>query len=41
MSYAQWRKSCTLFFFHLGIILILILGFYSGLYYRVRTVYFC
>jgi hypothetical protein len=28
-----------LFFVHLGIILILVLGFYSGLSSRVRTVY--
>jgi hypothetical protein len=28
----------TLFFVHLGIILILVLGFYSGLSGRVRTV---
>jgi hypothetical protein len=29
----------VLFFVHLGIILILVLGFYSGLSVRVRTVY--
>jgi general stress protein CsbA len=29
----------TLFFVHLGIVLILALGFYSGLSGRVRTVY--
>jgi hypothetical protein len=29
----------VLFFVHLGIILILVLGFYSGLTGRVRTVY--
>jgi hypothetical protein len=39
MSYAQWRNSYTLFF-HLDIILILLLGFYySDLSGRVRTVY--
>jgi hypothetical protein len=38
MSYAQWRNSYTLYF-HLGIILILVFGFYSGLSGRVRTVY--
>jgi general stress protein CsbA len=37
MSHAQWRKSYT--FVYLGIILILVLGFYSGLSGRVRTVY--
>jgi hypothetical protein len=32
MSYAQWRNSYTRFsFVHLGIILMLVLGFYSGL----------
>jgi hypothetical protein len=40
MSYAQWRNSVTRFsFVHLGIILILALGFYSGMSGRVRTVY--
>jgi hypothetical protein len=39
MSYAQWRNSYTFFFVHLDIILILVLGFYSGLSGRVRTVY--
>jgi hypothetical protein len=39
MGYAQWRNSYTRFFVHLGIILILLLGFYSGLPGRVRTVY--
>jgi hypothetical protein len=40
VSYAQWRRSFTRFLFaHLGIILILALGFYSGLSRRVRTVY--
>jgi hypothetical protein len=39
MSYAQWRNSYTRFV-HLGIILILLLGFYSGLSGRVSTVYF-
>jgi hypothetical protein len=39
MSYVQWRKSYTPFFVRLGIILILVLGFYSGLSGRVRTVY--
>jgi hypothetical protein len=34
----EWRKSHT-FFVHLGIILILALGFYSGLSGRVRAVY--
>jgi hypothetical protein len=29
----------SFFFVHLGIILILVLGFYSGLSCRVRTVY--
>jgi hypothetical protein len=38
MSYAQWRNSYT-FFVYLGIILIPVLGFYSGLSGRVRTVY--
>jgi hypothetical protein len=38
MSYDQWHNSYTsFFFFHLGIILILVLGFYSGLSGRVRT----
>jgi hypothetical protein len=41
MSYAQWRNSYTRFFFvHIGIILILILGVYSGLSARIRTVHF-
>jgi hypothetical protein len=35
---AQWRNSST-FFVHLDIIWILVLGFYSGLSRRVRTVY--
>jgi hypothetical protein len=39
MSYAQWRNSCAFFLVHLGIILILVLGFYSGLSGRVRSVY--
>jgi hypothetical protein len=39
MSYVQWRNTCTRFFVHLGIILILVLGFYSGLSCRVRAVY--
>jgi hypothetical protein len=40
MSYAQWRNSYTRFFsVHLGIILIPVLGFYSGLSGRVWTVY--
>jgi predicted nucleic acid-binding Zn ribbon protein len=39
MSYAQRRNSYTLFFFHLGIILILVLVFCSGLSDRDRTVY--
>jgi hypothetical protein len=34
MRYAQWRSSYTLSFF-----LNLVLGFYSGLSGRVRTVY--
>jgi hypothetical protein len=38
MSYAQWSNSYT-FFIHINIILILVLGFYSGLFGRVRTVY--
>jgi hypothetical protein len=38
MSYVHWRNSYT-FFVHLGIILILVLGFYSGLSGGVRTVY--
>jgi hypothetical protein len=38
MSYAQWRNSYT-FSVHLRIILILILGFYSGLPGGVRAVY--
>jgi hypothetical protein len=38
---SQWRNSYT-FFVQLGIILILVLEFYSGLSGRVRTVYlFC
>jgi hypothetical protein len=40
MSYAQWRNSYSRFcFVHLGIILILVLRFYSGLSGRDRTVY--
>jgi hypothetical protein len=39
MSYAQWRNSYTFFFVHLGVILSLVMGFYSGLSARVRTVY--
>jgi hypothetical protein len=39
MSYAQWHNSYTFFFVHLVIILILVLGFYSCLSGRVRTVY--
>jgi hypothetical protein len=39
MSYVQWRNSNTFISVHLGIILILILGFYSGLSGRVRTLY--
>jgi hypothetical protein len=40
MSYAEWRNSYTRFsFFHLGIVLIHVLGFYSGLPGKVRTVY--
>jgi hypothetical protein len=41
MSYAQWHKSYNLFFFlvHLGIILIHVLGFYSGLSGRDRMAY--
>jgi hypothetical protein len=38
MSYAQWRNSYTLFI-HLDIILILVLGFHSGLSSTVKTVY--
>jgi hypothetical protein len=38
MSYAQWRNSYTRFV-HLGIILILVLGFYSGPSGKVMTVY--
>jgi hypothetical protein len=38
MSYAPWRNPYT-FFVHLRIILILVLGFYTGLSGRVRTVY--
>jgi hypothetical protein len=43
MSYAQWRISHGLFFFvHLDIILIPVLGFYSGLSDGVGTMYlFC
>jgi hypothetical protein len=37
MSYAQWCNRFLFVFF--GIILILVLGFYSGLSGRVRTVY--
>jgi hypothetical protein len=40
MSYALWHNSYTPFFFvHLDFILILVLGFYSGLSDRVRMVY--
>jgi hypothetical protein len=39
MSYVQWRNAYTFSFVHLGIILILVLRFYSGLSGRVRTVY--
>jgi hypothetical protein len=40
MSYAQWRNSYTNFsFVHVGTILMLALGFYSGLSGRVRTMY--
>jgi hypothetical protein len=39
MSYAQWRKSYTCFFFHLGIMLRLVLGLYSGLSGRVMAMY--
>jgi hypothetical protein len=40
VSCVQWRNSCTRFLsVHLGIILILVLRFYSGLSGRVRTVY--
>jgi hypothetical protein len=40
MSYAQWRNTYTRFFFvDSGIILIHVLGFYSGLSGGVRTVY--
>jgi hypothetical protein len=39
MSYAQWRNSYIFFCVHLGIILILALGFYSGLSGRVGAVY--
>jgi hypothetical protein len=38
VSYAQWRNAYT-FFVHLGIILILVLGFYSGLSATLRTMY--
>jgi hypothetical protein len=38
MSYAHWHNSYT-YFVHLGIILILVLGFYSGLSGRIRVVY--
>jgi hypothetical protein len=38
ISYTQWRNSYSCFF-HLGIISILVLEFYSGLSGRVRTVY--
>jgi hypothetical protein len=40
MSYTQWHNSYSRFIFvNLGIILILVLGVYSGLSGRVRTVY--
>jgi hypothetical protein len=39
MIYAQWRKYYTFVFVHLSIILMLVLGFYSGFCGRVRTVY--
>jgi hypothetical protein len=37
MSYAQWRTSYTRYFVHSDVILILVLGFYSGLSGRIRT----
>jgi hypothetical protein len=39
MSYAHWRNSYTIFFVSLVIIVILVLGFDSGLSSGVRTVY--
>jgi hypothetical protein len=39
MSYAQWRNSYTFCCVHLGIILIIVVGVYSGLSRRVRKVY--
>jgi hypothetical protein len=39
MSYAQWRNSLVFLFVHLGVILISVLEFYSGLSGTVRTVY--
>jgi hypothetical protein len=39
MSYAQWRNLDPFFFVYLGITLILVLGFYSGLSGRVTEVY--
>jgi hypothetical protein len=39
MSYAQWRNPGALFLVHLYIVLILVLGFYSGLSGRARTFY--
>jgi hypothetical protein len=39
-EYAHWRNSQThAFFVHLGIILIIVLGFYSGLSGRGRAMY--
>jgi hypothetical protein len=37
MIYAQWRTTFS--YVHLGTILMLVLGFYSGLSGRVRRVY--
>jgi hypothetical protein len=39
MNSGQWRTPGALFTVHLWIVLILVLGFYSGLSGRVRTVY--
>jgi hypothetical protein len=39
MSYAQWRNTYTHFFVHLGLILILVLRFYSGVSGTVRSMH--
>jgi hypothetical protein len=39
MSYNQWRNLFFFFLVHLGIVLIVVLGFYVGLSGTVRTAY--